>query len=124
MNYLSDYFLECDVLGVEIDQSWWCSRYSPPIFLKNMIFVSDPESVVEVPENYALLLCYFNNGPVFLKYLKEYKGNVIFVIGPDAGQNRYTNPLPFDQQFADHGWQLSMSKEILLSKDYICMYVK
>ena len=124
MDYLSDYFLDCDVLGVEIDQSWWRSRYSPPIFLKNMIFVSDPESLVEVPEKYGLLFCYFNNGPVFLKYLKEYKGNVIFVIGPDSGQNRYTNPLPFDQQFVDHGWRLSMSREIILSKDYICMYVR
>ena len=89
-----------------------------------MIFVSDPESVVEVPEKYALLFCYFNNGPVFIKYLQEYKGNIILVIGPSLGQNRYTNPLPFDQQFAEHGWKLNTSHEIPLSKDYICMYVR
>ncbi|XP_043461305.1 uncharacterized protein LOC122497940 [Leptopilina heterotoma] len=115
---------DCDVHGVEIDKSWWCCKYSPPIFLKKITFVSDTESTVSIEKNYALLFCYFNNEPVFLNYLREFNGNVIFVIGPDEGQNRYTMPLPFDKKFTEYGWHLSKSQEISFSKDFICMYVR
>lgn len=117
-------FLDCEIHGIEIDKSWWCCKYSPPIFLKNMTFVNETENIVHVPENYALLFCYFNNEPVFLNYLCEFKGNVIIVIGPAEGQNRYTMPLPFDKKFIEYGWQLGKSQEISLSNDYVCVYFR
>ncbi|XP_026828324.1 uncharacterized protein LOC105281611 isoform X2 [Ooceraea biroi] len=62
-----------DVMGIELDGSWWNSKYSPPRFLKNIIFVENKPMNFQVPKRYAMLFCYFNNSAAFCDYVKNYK---------------------------------------------------
>lgn len=74
--------------------------------------------------NYALLFCYFNNGPAFLDYISNYKGDVVFIIGPGKGKGRHTDPEPFKANFGDITWRLHAYQEVKNSKDFIAVYVK
>ncbi|XP_011875754.1 PREDICTED: uncharacterized protein LOC105566402 [Vollenhovia emeryi] len=110
-----------DVVGVELDSSWWNSKYSPPQFLKNIIFVEN-NSNFQVPKRYAMLFCYFNNCAAFCNYMENYKGNLIFVIGPALGNNCTTDPLPFDEKFAKYNWKLVKQKKLACSNNCITAY--
>ncbi|XP_053975841.1 uncharacterized protein LOC128874801 [Hylaeus volcanicus] len=114
-----------DVIGIELDRSWWRSKYSPPLFLENIFFVQ--ENNIEnlcLSEKYALLFCYFNNELAFSDYVANYKGNLIFVIGPEDGQHRFTDPMPFDTKFDEYGWKLLDKKQVERSNDYITVYAR
>ncbi|XP_076165856.1 uncharacterized protein LOC143145910 [Ptiloglossa arizonensis] len=112
-----------DVIGIELDRSWWCSKYSPPLFIENIHFIHENNTKnFSVPENYALLFCYFNNALAFCDYIENYKGKLIFVIGPKEGQHRWTDPMPFDNKFYVYGWKLLSKKEIERSNDCITVY--
>lgn len=74
--------------------------------------------------NYALLFCYFNNGPAFLEYINDYEGNVVFIIGPGIGKGRHTDPEPFKANFGDVAWRLHAYQEVKSSKDFIAVYTK
>lgn len=114
-----------DVIGLELDKSWWCSKYSPPIFLENIIFIQESETrSFRASDNYALLFCYFNNADAFCSYINNYKGNLVFVIGPCDGQNRSCDPLPLDAKFVHFGWELIAKKEIDRSRDQIAAYIR
>ncbi|XP_029036876.1 uncharacterized protein LOC114873100 [Osmia bicornis bicornis] len=113
-----------DVIGIELDHSWWRSKYSPPLFLENMIFVHESDTKISLPNNYALLFCYFNNGPAFWNYIENYKGNLVFIIGPKDGENRWTDPMPFDQKFNEYGWKLISYKYLERTNDCIAVYRK
>ncbi|XP_071627635.1 uncharacterized protein [Temnothorax longispinosus] len=110
-----------DVVGIELDSSWWNSKYSPPQFLKNIIFIEN-KSNFQVPKRYAMLFCYFNNCAAFCNYIENYKGNLIFVIGPAQGNNCTTDPLPFDEKFEKYNWKLIKQKKLVCSNDYITAY--
>ncbi|XP_076295414.1 uncharacterized protein LOC143216344 [Lasioglossum baleicum] len=112
-----------EVAGIELDGSWWCSKYSPPLFLSNMSFINGGNATsICAPENHALLFCYFNNGPAFRKYIDHFKGELIFVIGPEENQQRWTDPMPFDEKFHEFGWTLLSKRKIERTNDYITAY--
>lgn len=121
-----NYFIQgLDVIGVELDRSWWCSKYSPPLFLKNIVFIRENNrNNFFLSNKYALIFCYFNNGSAFCNYMKNYTGNLIFVIGPKASENRWTDPMPFDKRFNEYGWRLIEKKEMERTNDYITVYSK
>lgn len=79
---------------------------------------------ISLPENYALLFCYFNNGPAFCNYIEKYEGNLIFIIGPKDGENRWTDPMPFDPKFNEYGWRLISYKNLERTNDCIAVYRK
>ncbi|XP_034951209.1 uncharacterized protein [Chelonus insularis] len=124
LEWIIQQYLNCDVIGVEADQCWWSSKYSPPCFLSKIIFCDRKNPSVNIPTNYAILFCYFNNGQAFENYLKIYQGNVILIIGPNEGQNRYTDPLPFDVKFDKLGWKLSRMRKLDNNTDCITVYTR
>lgn len=119
------YFLGLDIIGIELDSSWWQSKYAPPLFLENIVFINEKKGKnLSVPKDYALFFCYFNNGEAFCNYIANYEGNTIFVIGPAEGQERSTDPLPFDEKFAKYNWKLLTKRPIMNFKDYIVVYTR
>lgn len=114
-----------DVIGIELDRSWWGSKYSPPLFMENMLFVrEDSTANICISENHALLFCYFNNAAAFCGYIESYEGRLIFVVGPKEGEDRWTEPMPFDKKFHEYGWRLVNKREIERSNDYITVYAR
>ncbi|XP_015586654.1 uncharacterized protein LOC107263687 [Cephus cinctus] len=113
-----------DVVGIEVDHAWWTCGYSPPLFLKKVIFIDEDNNNVEIPKSHALLFCYFNNAPAFLNYIMNYSGSTVLVIGPGEGRGSHTDPTPFDKKFSDLGWQLYKFREIGNTKDYIAVYTR
>lgn len=106
-----------------MNREWWESKYSNPQFIE----LYYPKTPLEEPLNnrYALLFCYFNNGPAFQDYIKQYEGNVVFIIGPGKGRGTHTNPQPFTPNFErKDNWSLLDSTEVKNSKDFIAVYVK
>ncbi|XP_063987193.1 uncharacterized protein LOC135167676 [Diachasmimorpha longicaudata] len=115
---------KCEVIGVEADKCWWQSKYSPTMYLNKIMFVTEANSTVDIPSNYAMLFCYFNDGDAFYDYMKNYSGRVIFIIGPDKNQNRCTDPLPFDGKLNELGWRLSRARKLDNEKDFFTVYVR
>lgn len=106
-----------------MNKEWWESKYSNPTFID----LQYPRVPLEenLNERYALLFCYFNNGPAFLDYVRHYDGNVIFIIGPGNGRGTHTNPQPFAPGFLQcERWTLHKSIEVKDTKDFIAVYVK
>ncbi|XP_043601747.1 uncharacterized protein LOC122576043 [Bombus pyrosoma] len=125
LEWLFEKYSGLNVTGVEVNRSWWCSKYSPPLFLKNIVFISENnKNNFFLSEKYALLFCYFNNSSAFCDYIENYKGNLIFVIGPKSNENRWTDPMPFDEKFNEYGWKLIGEKEMDRTNDYITVYNK
>ncbi|CAK9807498.1 hypothetical protein ANTQUA_LOCUS5223 [Anthophora quadrimaculata] len=125
LEWLFQKYSGLEVIGVELDRSWWCSKYSPPLFLKNMVFIRENSTNnTFLSDKYALLFCYFNNASAFCYYIENYKGNLIFVIGPKENQDRWTDPMPFDAKFTDYGWTLICKTELERTSDYITVYGK
>ncbi|KAF7395131.1 hypothetical protein HZH66_008305 [Vespula vulgaris] len=114
-----------NIIGIELDSSWWHSKYAPPLFLENIVFINEKKGKdLSVPKDYALFFCYFNNGEAFCNYIANYEGSIIFVIGPAEGQERSTDPLPFDEKFAKYNWKLLTKRPIMNFKDYIVVYTR
>ncbi|XP_012266387.2 uncharacterized protein LOC105692052 [Athalia rosae] len=124
LEWLIQKYLGIVVVGVEVDRKWWCSGYSPPLFLKNVHFIDEEDSRFEILPSQAILFCYFNNGSAFLNYVKQYTGRTVIVIGPGEGRGSCTDPVPFDRKFSDLGWKLDAAREIRDTKDYIAVYVR
>lgn len=122
-SYKKKIFEGLDIIGIELDSSWWNSKYSPPQLLKNIIFVEDKSTNFRVPKKYALLFCYFNNSAAFCDYVENYKGHLILVIGPVTG-NCTTDPLPFDKKFEEYNWKLIKERKLVYSDNYITAYGK
>lgn len=116
-------FQDCHMIGLEVDRSWWTSKYSPPFYLDKIIFI-DTEHSINIPENYIFLFCYFNDGEAFNNYLITYTGKILLIIGPGNGYNRCTDPLPFDTKLIKFGWKLDRSRKLDNGKDYITVYTK
>ncbi|XP_069676558.1 uncharacterized protein [Periplaneta americana] len=114
-----------EVIGVEVDRSWWESGYAPPTFLPLYYADEVQASDVITSSNSTLLFCYFNNGPAFTDYMKRYNGNCFIVIGPGEGRGTHTNPSPFNVQLEDQAaWNLVAFQEIQHTKDFITVYVR
>lgn len=124
LEWLLEKYSGLDILGIELDSSWWNSKYSPPKFLKNVIFIENEPTNFSIPKRYAMLFCYFNNSEAFCKYIENYKGNLILVIGPVQGHNCITDPLPFDKKFEKYNWKLIKEKRLVYSNNCITAYSK
>lgn len=102
-----------DVVGLELDNSWWKSAYSPRTFIE-LKFTTDhpPDSKFladcagQVGDRFALLFCYFNNRSAFLDYVRAYDGKLIVIVGPIDGGKIVTDPIPLRPQFESDEWQL------------------
>lgn len=102
-----------DVIGLELDNSWWTSMYSPRTFIElkfttnerpNTRFLN--ECINRTDDRFALLFCYFNNRLAFLDYVRAYDGKLIIIIGPINGDKIVTDPNPLKPQFETDEWQL------------------
>lgn len=125
IEWLLQSFSGLDVIGIELDSSWWHSKYAPTLFLENIIFIDEKKGRdLSIQKNYSILFCYFNNGEAFSNYMNNYEGNLLFVIGPAEGQQRSTDPLPFDEKFTRYNWKLLAKRLIMTSKDYITVYTR
>lgn len=64
------------MIGVELDQGWWNSKYAKNKFIP-MVFTEETDSGPKGlnSENAVLLFCYFNNEPAFLNYIQNFKGD-------------------------------------------------
>lgn len=109
------------VCGLELDQSWWTSAYSPLPPLVPCTFVSATDgisaellqtAVAPIADDrptvdYGLLFCYFNDGAAFDAYVRAYTGRTVIVVGPaSAHGDIVTDPRPLDVRFEAPGWRL------------------
>lgn len=120
------------VFGVELDNSWWKSSYSPKTFI-DLSFAGNEltpnflqEACTSNDWNFALLFCYFNNHEAFIRYLDAYHGKYLIIIGPGNDCGRHTDPQPFELNLKDNKerWKLVSSCHIGNSVDFIAIYVK
>lgn len=106
-----------------MNEEWWASRYSNPQFIK-LNFPNQPPTSEILISNYALLFCYFNDGEAFRDYIRCYKGDLVFIIGPGPGAGRHTDPEPFNPNFGSNHWNLYKSQEVRDTRDFIAAYVR
>ncbi|XP_066979853.1 uncharacterized protein [Macrobrachium rosenbergii] len=108
------------VMGYEINGSWWCSKYAPPTFIP-LTYVDPEEDPPAAPCTHALMCCYFNNAPVFRKYVDAYEGPLLIIIG-STHKARCTEPRPYD--YIDvHPWTLTSTHNIT-DVDVIACYIR
>lgn len=115
------------VRGLELDQSWWTSVYSPPAFI-NLNFISlsktitskflrqcavedgsDIDMIGRKSTEFALLFCYFNDKIAFNEYVQAYEGRLIIIIGPEGCSGTVTDPQPLNPKFEyspDYRWSI------------------
>eukprot|EP00090_Calanus_glacialis_P008468 TRINITY_DN16819_c0_g1_i4.p1 TRINITY_DN16819_c0_g1~~TRINITY_DN16819_c0_g1_i4.p1 ORF type:complete len:206 (+),score=46.43 TRINITY_DN16819_c0_g1_i4:94-711(+) len=81
------------VTGYEVNRIWWEGAHSTPHYI-DMEYLDEVEGkTCLIPANTALMFCYFNHLPYFHKYLQEYKGSCVILIGPIDGE-RHCEPEP------------------------------
>lgn len=101
-----------NVIGLELDKSWWKSAYSPKKFVElkfteSQITNDFLHKCIEIDTNrFALLFCYFNDRAAFLEYVEAYSGNLIIIVGPKTRQHIVTDPNPLDPNFENEEWTL------------------
>ncbi|XP_065166681.1 uncharacterized protein [Atheta coriaria] len=114
---------EFPVHGYEVNETWWKSRYSNPLFITHH-YPSFPIDSKELKQDHILLFCYFNDGDAFKHYIDSFTGNVIIIIGPGDGRGTHTNPEPFRPRFGRIQYDLHSYQEVKNTKDYIAVYIK
>jgi len=111
------------VTGYEVNRGWWESPYSTPHFI-DLVYVDQiPGQYITLPKDSALLFCYFNNLELFHKYLENYAGSCIILIGPRDNE-RHCEPAPryLEEQCSDI-WRLHASFP-MTGGDEIAIYVR
>ncbi|KAJ9599321.1 hypothetical protein L9F63_010188 [Diploptera punctata] len=111
-----------DVIGVEVNREWWESRYAVRNFIPLLYADESQENNVIANKKSALLFCYFNNGSAFSKYMQQFGGNCLIIIGPGEGRWTHTDPTPFDIKLEN--WKLQAFQEVQTTKDFIAIYTK
>ncbi|KAF7270583.1 hypothetical protein GWI33_016474 [Rhynchophorus ferrugineus] len=120
LEWILQQYTGLSVVGIEVNRPWWESKYSNPSFIP-LTYIDDQEDVNLNP-SYALLFCYFNSGPDFRQYVKQYSGKMIIIIGPDEGSGRHTDPQPFSPEFGSSDWHLVRSQQVKDTGDFIAVY--
>lgn len=112
------------VKGLEVDESWWTSNYSPKSFI-DLNFLEGSNMDLEKiagTDNFGLLFCYFNNSEAFNNYVEAFKGKWIVIIGPEDGTGRYTEPMALKPCFKrTNTWKLETNFS-LIEGDIVAIY--
>lgn len=102
-----------NVIGLELDKSWWASAYSPTTFVElkftqTQITNKFLKNCIKTDTNhFALLFCYFNNRKAFHEYVRAYNGDIIIIVGPNSERHIVTNPNPLNPKFENQeDWTL------------------
>lgn len=101
-----------NVVGLELDKSWWKSAYAPTTFIdikfteKHITNDFLNKCMQADPSQFALLFCYFNNRTAFLEYMRAYSGNLVIIVGPKSEQHIVTDPNPLKPNFESDEWTL------------------
>lgn len=112
LEWLIDRAANVNIVGLELDKSWWQSSYAPKKFI-DIRFTQNPitsqflRSCLPVNDiQFALLFCYFNNRNAFLGYVRAFDGDLIIIIGP-MNKQIVTEPNPLNPNFEDdENWML------------------
>lgn len=94
------------VVGLELDESWWKSKWAPKPFIE-LKFTEHPitnqflQTCIQCDSGneFALLFCYFNNRDAFHEYVRAFDGNIIIIVGPTSRQHIVTDPNPLQPHF-------------------------
>lgn len=103
---------DVNVVGLELDRSYWNSAYSPKKFVElkfteTQITNEFLNGCIQAEANqFALLFCYFNNRNAFLEYVRAYNGDLIVIVGPRSEQYIVTDPNPLNPKFENDEWLL------------------
>lgn len=103
---------DVNVVGIELDKSWWNSTYSPTTFVElkfteTQITNEFLNRCIQAEANqFALLFCYFNNRNAFHEYVRAYNGDLIIIVGPKSEQHIVTDPNPLNPKFENDEWFL------------------
>ncbi|ENN70224.1 uncharacterized protein LOC109545681 [Dendroctonus ponderosae] len=125
LEWIIQQFTGLPVVGYEVNRQWWESKYSIPSFIPLEYVDSDQLNVDGlIPQDFALMFCYFNDGRAFREYVQRFRGLMIIIIGPDDGSGRHTDPQPFTADFGQSGWMLVRQQEIKNTKDFIAIYLR
>lgn len=116
---INKYLSAIRVRGLDLDQSWWTSVYSPNVELVPRTFITADcpltphllrmaAGYARSSRDYALMFCYFNNRRAFDAYIRAYGGDTVIVIGPLADDGDvHTDPRPLALKFATIGrWRM------------------
>jgi len=107
----------------EVNRSWWESPHSTPHFVK-LEYVDELEGkFCKLPKDSAAMFCYFNNLEFFHRYLDNYSGSCVILIGPIDGQ-RHCEPEPryLEEECSDK-WRLHDSFH-MTGDDEIAIYTR
>lgn len=116
-----------DVIGVELKDSWWMSKFHPTIFIP-VEFASSP-----LAEGFSqqdcfngfrkvLLFCYFNNSVAFNEYLRQFNAEYVIIIGPRDNVGLHTDPMPLSPDFNDPRWTICDCRYLQDQLNVICIY--
>lgn len=112
------------VKGLEVDENWWISNYSPKSFI-DLHFLEGSDIDLERiagTDDFGLLFCYFNDSEAFSNYVDAFKGKWIVIIGPEDGVGRYTEPMPLRPCFKKaKSWKLETNFS-LIDGDIVAIY--
>jgi len=107
------------VTGYEVNRLWWEGQHSTPHFI-NIEYVDEvEEKACVIPAQSALMFCYFNNNQYFHKYLDQYQGICVILIGPIDGA-RHCDPEP--DYLQDHPEWALQNRLSLKEEDAISVY--
>jgi len=111
------------VTGYEVNRGWWEGPHSTPHFIP-LEYVDEVEGkFVELPQDSAALFCYFNSGELFHRYLDNYKGLCVILMGPKDGK-RHCEPEPRYLE-EEHGEEWTLHDTFhMTGDDEIAVYVR
>lgn len=95
-----------EIVGYEVDRAWWQGRYGVRPFIDH-VYV-DETGCYQIPDGSALMTCYFHNWDHWEKYLSEFGGDHLVVIGPHTN-GRLSCPQP-RHILADHRFHVEKER--------------
>jgi len=107
------------VTGYEVNRIWWEGEHSTPHFIDIEYVDEMKEKTCVIPSDSALMFCYFNNNEYFHKYLDQYDGRCVILIGPIDGA-RHCDPEP--DYLQDHSDWVLQNSFSLREEDKISVY--